>query len=242
MTRTVNGLTVDEWADWGCAGATLDPVWPSGMAVHYPGPGRFVFDSHGSCREQARAWDRMHRDRGSKMLEYGALLCHHGTVLEGRNRVRDPIRRVASQGTTTGNDQALSVQLMRGTGDPPPTDLDLQRLGAWNAFLRENGCGPDVTGHRDWYPTECPGDPLYAALPTIRRYADQELDMPITDDDLERLAHRINVTLGDWKADGELRDPKKPDPEQGNQRIRQIENKIDRVLALLDPPKAAGKE
>jgi hypothetical protein len=196
----------DTWREWGTTGAVLEPVTPEGVAIHYPGPGSFVFASHDQCRRQARAWDVQHRQRGSRMLEYGALLCHHLIVIEGRNRRGTMLRRVGSNGTTDANLRALSIQLMRGTDDPNPTDDELAALGEWVALARDEGCGPDVTGHRDWYATACPGEPLYRALPTIRKYANGEGgDVPLDKADLKAIAAAVwehKLQIGEVVADG----------------------------------------
>jgi hypothetical protein len=60
----------------------------------------------------------------------------------------------------------------------------------------------------------------------------EEDDMPLTDDDIEKLAKRVNQCLGDYTADGKKREGTK-DPEQADARLRQIENKIDKLLDKL---------
>lgn len=67
------------------------------------------------------------------------------------------------------------------------------------------------------------------------------VDLPITgkdeDDvkpeDIEAIAKRVNQTLGDYKVDGEKREDAGPDPEQADKRLRQIENKVDKILKKL---------
>lgn len=164
----------DTWADLGLQGATLEPNRaPRGTAVHYPGAGRFAFALHSNCRAQVRAWDAMHRARGSRMIEYGAILCSHLVLMECRNRRADYLTRVGSNGTAQANSTHLSVQLMRGTNDTPPTDDELHALAEWIRYGRDRGLGPEVKGHRDFYATACPGDLLYSQLDDIARYASQ---------------------------------------------------------------------
>ena len=67
------------------------------------------------------------------------------------------------------------------------------------------------------------------------------VDLPITGDgdddvkpeDIEAIAKRVNQTLGDYTADGKKRDGVK-DPEQGDARLRQIENKVQKILEILN--------
>ena len=51
----------------------------------------------------------------------------------------------------------------------------------------------------------------------------------VKDEDIEAIAHRVNMALGDYTADGKKRDGVK-DPEQANKRLTQIENKLDKLL------------
>lgn len=149
---------------------------PRGVAIHYPGPGQFTGSDHATCQARMRAWQRMHMQRGSNDLEYGLVLCEHLRLMEGRVEQDKPWVRVASNGTAAANTSHTSIQLMRGTLDPPPTDQEIAALGDAVAWLRENGgWGPEVTGHRDHYPTACPGDPLYARLGDIKHHADSPL-------------------------------------------------------------------
>ncbi len=66
-------------------------------------------------------------------------------------------------------------------------------------------------------------------------------DMPLSDGDLEKIAKRVNMVLGAYNAEGELRYRKEKDPDQGNARLAQIETTVrnlaedvDRILKKLD--------
>ena len=186
---------------------------PRGVAIHYPGPGSFVRANHADCQAIMRGWQRMHMARGSNDLEYGAVLCHHLILMEARIEQDKPWVRVGSNGTAAANTTHTSVQLMRGTLDPVPTDEEIRALGEIVAWLREAGkWGPEVTGHCDHYPTACPGDPLYERRPDIRRIADcpqepprdvivatyntpHRLDPKKLAPDVQRLADEFGATL-----------------------------------------------
>lgn len=59
-------------------------------------------------------------------------------------------------------------------------------------------------------------------------------DMPLSDDDIERIAKRVNQTFGDFTADGKKRDGAGPDPEQGDARLRQIETVVRDIKKILN--------
>jgi hypothetical protein len=63
---------------------------------------------------------------------------------------------------------------------------------------------------------------------------DGDQDMPISDEDLAKIAKRVNATLGDYGADGEPRNADNPDPETGNARLNQIEQIVRRLEDKLD--------
>lgn len=167
-------------------------VAPKGIAIHWPGPGSFVGQSHARCREVMRAWQQQHMANNSNDIEYGLILCPHLTLMEGRIEQDRPNVRVGSNGTREANYRFSSIQLMRGSGDGPPTDAEVHALAEAVAWLRKaNGWQPIVGGHRDHVPTTCPGDALYRRLPEISRLADQiaegDDDMPISKDDAEMI-------------------------------------------------------
>jgi len=69
---------------------------------------------------------------------------------------------------------------------------------------------------------------------TIPHTDEGDDDMPLSEDDIQKVAHRVNLVLGDYKDDGKQRDPSDKDPDQGNARIRAIENKVDKILKKLE--------
>jgi hypothetical protein len=54
-------------------------------------------------------------------------------------------------------------------------------------------------------------------------------DMALSEDDVSKVAKRVNQVLGDFTADGDQRDPKNKDPEQANARLNQIEVIVRRL-------------
>lgn len=179
-------MKVSTRADWNCPPASVQPLpYPSGVSIHYPGPGRFRFDSHSRCLTQVRSWDAMHRARGSRMLEYGGLVCQHGYYIEGRGTWGNLKIRPGSNGTSYANERYASVQFMMGTLDAPPSDAEYRWMGEVVARAVSQGIPLRVIGHRDTYSTACPGDPIYNNLGKIRNYAaNPGTPPPIEEDDM----------------------------------------------------------
>jgi hypothetical protein len=92
-------------------------------------------------------------------------------------------------------------------GLPSPADL-----AVFVEFVRlaraRIGRAVPVTGHRDTWPagdwrySSCPGDRLYAHLPALRRAADEEGDVAISDDDVERIRRAVFQTPMDIPGGG----------------------------------------
>ena len=165
-------VKVSTRSDWGCPGGYHRPIpSPTGWSIHYPGPGRFRFDGHQGCLNQVKAWDTMHRNRGSAMLEYGGLVCQHGYYIEGRGTWGDLMQQPGSNGTGSANRKYPSLQMMMGTDDRPPTDLEYRWAGEVVGRGFAQGLPRVVIGHRDTYATACPGNPIYGNLDKIKAYA-----------------------------------------------------------------------
>jgi len=60
-------------------------------------------------------------------------------------------------------------------------------------------------------------------------------DMPLTEDDLQKIASRVNHVLGDYNNKGQVKDGvKESDAERGDQRLNQIENVVRRLEQKVD--------
>lgn len=131
-----------------------------GTTIHYEGPKVGTFP-HASCASKVRGIQAFHMDgRGWADIAYTAVVCPHGYVFEGRWIGA----RTGANGTNPGNDAAYAVMGLMGQGDPLPAAM-VEAIAETTAFLRDNGrAGPRVNGHRDWKPTACPGEPLYAEV------------------------------------------------------------------------------
>jgi hypothetical protein len=61
----------------------------------------------------------------------------------------------------------------------------------------------------------------------VRFTVGEDEDMPLTDEDIERIAKRVNETLGDWKADGTVQPAASDPPKTGSTRLRGIAKAVD---------------
>jgi hypothetical protein len=122
------------------------------------------------------------RSRGYKDVGYNFLVDRFGRIWEGRYGGID--RAVVGAHTLGYNSTAFAMAAIGTftTKTPPSAVLDAYgRLFAWKMTIHDvdatgpaniNGeTRPAISGHRDVYSTECPGDALYARLGTIRSLA-----------------------------------------------------------------------
>ncbi|MEW1914869.1 N-acetylmuramoyl-L-alanine amidase [Kitasatospora sp. NPDC085895] len=165
------------------------------MGVHHSadpndyGPG----DSAEIVREIQYDW--MHR-RGWDDIGYHFLVDRYGTVYEGRTGALDTHQAVAGSHAAGFNHETVGIAVIGTYTDTPVPEPALDavaRLAAWR--LTSSGTRPDstvelisrstesryregtrhlfraISGHRDAYCTQCPGDTLYHHLPDITRRA-----------------------------------------------------------------------
>lgn len=151
-------------AEWGATsrGATPSshPIGSTyGVTLHWEGPRMGSFD-HSQCDNYVRGIQDFHKNtRGWADIAYNAVVCPHGYVFEGRG----PGVTSAANGNATTNGAWYAVCYLGGVGDPF-TDEGKQGMVEAVRWLRREGAGPKVNGHRDHKATECPGDAIYAWL------------------------------------------------------------------------------
>lgn len=168
---TLKRETRESWGAVPPRARRYDVGW-EGVVIHYPGAdARFRDMSHARHQRFMRDWQRMHMNQGSNDYEYGSVVCPCGIWMEARTEWDKPGVRAGSNGTSQANYRYTSVQLMVGTREGI-TEQEKQWLGEAVAWLRSKGWGRKVLGHRDTFPTACPGDAVYNAIPGIKRYAD----------------------------------------------------------------------
>lgn len=127
-----------------------------GSTVHWEGPHMGPF-GHEQCAAKVRGIQNFHMDtRGWQDVAYTALVCPHGLVFEGRWVGT----RTAANGTTAGNDQAYAVCYLGGVDDPFTTAAQRGVRVVLDWLDQHGGAGPGRNCHRDWKPTQCPGDAI----------------------------------------------------------------------------------
>lgn len=144
-----------------------------GVSIHYPGANaKFRDMTHAQHQKFMRDWQAMHMGRGSNDLEYGSVICPCGIWMEARTEQNRPQVRVGSNGNSDANYWYTSIQMMLGTGEEI-RQREINWLGEAVAWLRTNGWGDEVVGHCDLSQTACPGNSIYASIPSIIAAADR---------------------------------------------------------------------
>ena len=145
------------------ASAAPEQLTTKGVKVHYEGT-RVSCDDHSDCVSLVKAIRKSHlantRENYSD-IAYNLLVCRHGYVFEGRGKRK----RTGANGNQDLNKAHYAVMALLGSsGDTTPTDEMIEGIKDAIAYLRSNGAGKEIKGHRDGYATACPGEPLYALV------------------------------------------------------------------------------
>ena len=150
------------WPDTTAARADCD----MGLVIHYDGaasPKGVAKWTHEQCLAYWHWCRRFHmQTNGWRDIGYSYGCCPHGIVLEGRGWRRE---QAAQPG---GNTSWTSVTLMLGD-DEDPTPAQIEGVRDLRKYLRGQGLGVHVRGHRDFVATSCPGNRLYARLDDFRK-------------------------------------------------------------------------
>jgi len=132
------------------------------VKVHYTGgrvdPG--TVGDHAACVRLVRNIQNHHMDgNGWIDIGYSFVACSHKKVFEGRGLHHLPAAN--GSGLNSGHYAVLGLVGNAGLVEPPD-DLLHAILDAVD-HVRANGrAGQEIKGHRDGFPTDCPGGPLYA--------------------------------------------------------------------------------
>jgi hypothetical protein len=133
-----------------------------GVKVHYTG-GRVdprIVDDHDRCTELVRSIQNSHMNgNGWIDIGYSFVACPHRKVFEGRGLHNLP----AANGPGLNSGHYAVLGLVGNSGLTEPPDTMLHAILDAIEYTRQNGrAGKEIKGHRDGYPTDCPGGPLYA--------------------------------------------------------------------------------
>ncbi len=146
------------------ASAAADQPSTLGVKIHYEGTpvSPDLTGDHTKCLQEWQAIRASHMANtaeGYVDVAYNFAACPHGYLLEGRGLGKE----TAANGNQPLNHAHYAiVGLVGSAGLTQPTDAMLNGLRDGIDYLRANGAGPEIKGHRDGYPTDCPGDALYA--------------------------------------------------------------------------------
>lgn len=144
-----------------------------GVKVHYVGShvDARILDDHGICLTIMRQIQDHHMDgNGWAHFAYNMAGCPHGRMIIGRG----PRVLSAANGAGLNQGHYAVLALLGATGYRVPTPGLLSAVRDCIDYLRKNGAGNEIKGHRDGYSTDCPGDRLYEwvrapAPPDLRR-------------------------------------------------------------------------
>ena len=124
-------------------------------------------------------------------IGYNFLVDKYGQIFEGRyGGIDRPVVGAHSEGFNTGSVGIAVIGTFTSTKIPPAAQTALEQLLSWRLDVAHvdplstvpvvSGGNPKypagtrltlraISGHRDTYPTECPGNALYAQLPQIAK-------------------------------------------------------------------------
>lgn len=139
---------------------TQMPAHPKGVKIHYTG-GRVtpeIKSDHDLCGVLMRTIQTQHVDGNGWMdIGYSFAVCPHRNVFVGRGLHHVP----AANGPGLNSGHYAILAMVGNNGFTTPNTPML--LGIWDTidYLRAHGVGKEIKGHRDGYPTACPGSWLY---------------------------------------------------------------------------------
>lgn len=144
---------------WGAAAprsrpSTVQPSRRTEFYLHWNG-GPLHLTDHSQCANAVLGIQRGHFNRSWADIGYNYLVCPHGIVFEGRGR--DAIGAHCPGHNTS----AYGVQAMIGTGETSTAPQRASILALLAELETASGHPLERHGHRDGYPTECPGRELY---------------------------------------------------------------------------------
>ncbi|MER5355709.1 peptidoglycan-binding protein [Kitasatospora sp. NPDC002551] len=182
-------------AEWGARAAhNGHPAVPTnrGVKVHYLG-GPYDAGEHGTCAAYMRKVQNSHMDgNGWSDFAYNLAVCEHGWVFEGRGR---NAQNAANGNTTLNRDHFAVLAFVGDSGHTAPTAEQVAGLRDAIAYLRANGAGREIRGHRDGYATDCPGGPLYHLVTSGALEPDTAPPGPAPDQPAEPTPARYRTTI-----------------------------------------------
>lgn len=205
MTVDLGGAELYRRSEWSArrprSRTSLSPMY--GSSVHWEGPHMGSFP-HDRCDDKVRSIQNFHMDtRGWVDIAYTALVCPHGYVFEGRWVGT----RTAANGTTTGNNRAYAVCYLGGIDDPFTAAAQRALRVVLDWLDRHGGAGPGRNCHRDWKPTQCPGNTICSWVKEGQPAPGGSTPSPppsTGDDDLTPAEKKMLDEIHAWTKEGAL--------------------------------------
>lgn len=174
---------------WPASAAPLKTKKTRGIKIHYEGTRSPVRD-HSYCKGYWTGIRNSHlanKAEGYSDVAYSMAVCRHGYILEGRGAGR----RTGANGNQTLNADHDAIVVLYGTNDKSVSADVVQGLKEAIQYLRSHGSGNEIKGHRDGYPTLCPGDPLYAFVKSGKLEPNSKDDDEVTPADIAKIADAV---------------------------------------------------
>jgi hypothetical protein len=172
---------------WPASAAPQKTRPTKGVKIHYEGTPVSVQD-HSHCKAHWTSIRNSHlanKAEGYSDVAYNFAVCRHGTVMEGRGIGF----RTGANGDQTLNANHESVCVLYGTNDKSVSSAVTSGVRWVIQYLRDHGTGTEIKGHRDGYPTACPGEPLYALVKSGKFEPVKEDD--VTPADIDKIATAV---------------------------------------------------
>lgn len=148
-----------------------------------------------------RTLEAIGEQRFGRGISYTFAVMPTGRVYEGHS-----VGRVGSH-SYRRNTVAIGIVLVGDYDRRPPPPAMVQAVADLLRHAKERGWLRNARlngGHRDFRATSCPGDAAYAAIPTINAFAarpttppppTQEEDMPLTEEEISKIADRTKTWI-----------------------------------------------
>jgi hypothetical protein len=150
----------------GCQG--LDQ-WVGFAVVHHTVNSNFY--SPGQSASMVRGIQAYHQSTGYCDIAYNFLIDRYGQVFEGRfGGIDKPVHGAHTLNFNSNSTGIAVIGNFQIDAPPPVVQGELVDLIAWKFRIHHTNPEPwnSIIGHRDVYPTECPGVYLYSQLDAIR--------------------------------------------------------------------------
>lgn len=142
-------------------------------------------------------------------------------------------RWIADQFLAIADEIGMESREVEGFGGDETYGSGPHRL-SWDEYFNFSG----LLGHQS-VPYNSHWDPGAGGNLVKQYFQEGDGDMPLNDDDIRKVANRVNAVLGDYMDTGKPRDPDQEDPLRGNVKLQRA---WQRALDAEDEARAAKKQ